>query len=198
MDVKSCVDPPPDENGTWTIKDKVATLTCNEGYAIPDGEGSTMTCVRSSSAMWNFDGGLPQCRSTSLVDELLPDDNMITPLDSRCRGSTNLVSFYMTELNGINVIIKLLIIWFYFKKYKKRKPIITGLIILLSIHTCVHILIIIASLPQLCDSSNFNWKEGPYFNKVHCHWKSKLYYSLPFWFIDIIVPGVIAIYLLRK
>ena len=60
----------------------------------------------------------------------------------------------------------------------------------------IHILIILASLPPFCDSSNMNWKEGYIFNYIDCHWKYELYYSLPFWFIDNIVPGIIAIYLL--
>ena len=184
--MSKCLNPPKDENGTWTVDSNIAKLSCNEGYAIPDGESSTMTC--DSNAMWNFDGAFPQCECI----------NCPLPLDSPCRMSTNLISYYMTELNGINVIIKILIIWYYFKKKWKNMSIITGLIILLLIHTCVHILIIIASLPQLCDSSNINWNEGKYFNFKVCHWKSKLYYSLPFWLIDILIPGIISIYLLRK
>jgi len=148
----------------------------------------------STGSMWDFEGDFPRCRSTSLVTRLFADDNdNVNVLDSRCRRSTNLITFFMTELNGINVIIKLIIIGLYLKKNIKRSKVIAGLIILLAIHTFIHILIIIASLPQLCDSSNMNWKEGTYFNYIRCHWKSNLYYSTPFWFIDNIVPGIILI-----
>jgi hypothetical protein len=117
-------------------------------------------------------------------------------LDSRCRRSTNLLSFYMTELNGINILIKLAIIGLYIRKHKKT-PMITTMVIILALHTCIHILIVVASLPPLCDSSNFNWMPGKYANWERCHKKSVLYYSTTFWLIDQVFPGIIAIALLR-
>ena len=75
--------------------------------------------------------------------ELLDDDNVYNLLDSPCRNSTNMFSYYMTELNGINVIVKLIIIGLYLKKYKKKSIFINGLIIILAIHTFIHILIIL-------------------------------------------------------
>lgn len=181
-----CVNPPEDAHGTWTPSTNnkprsTATLTCDEGYKIQG--GSTMKC--DDDSMWNFKGAFPECKS---------EDDI--PLDSRCRNATNLVSFYMTELNGLNVIVKLLIIVLYLKKSKHNSMLLNGLVLLIAIHTVIHILVIIASLPQLCDSSNVDWKEGYYFNRIHCHWKYELYYSFPFWFIDAIVPGIVAICLL--
>jgi len=194
---QGCLDPPmDDENGTWSNIDNkqgsITTLTCNEGYEIiGDKSKNTMTC---DGDFWGVgETGIPVCGSTSILNFSGGND---TNLDSRCRRSTNLFSFYMTELNGINVLIKLIIIGLYFRRKKKRSLFITGLIILLSIHTLIHILIIISSLPQFCDSSNDNWIPGKYFNFEHCHKKNEIYYSLSFWFIDTIVPGILAIYLL--
>ena len=157
--------------------------------------------------LWEFDGPFPECKSGSIAEWM--DDTDF--LDSPCRNSSNLFSYYMTELNGINVIIKLIIIGLYFKTYKKKNKLILGLIlgliILLLIHTCIHILIIIASLPPFCDSSNPEWHmldtpdtsdKGDFFNFKKCHMKYELYYSMPFWFIDTIVPGILAIGLLYK
>ena len=42
-------------------------------------------------------------------------------LDSRCRQSTNILSYYLTELNGLNVLIRIVLLWICFKKLKKIK-----------------------------------------------------------------------------
>ena len=196
VDTKKCsdIDILQEETGSWKYngykEGSIATLTCKDGYEL-DGPNSTMKC--GADGMWENDGDFPFCKP---IGELLDDDNVYNLLDSPCRNSTNMFSYYMTELNGINVIVKLIIIGLYFKKYKKKSIFINGLIIILAIHTFIHILIILASLPPFCDSSNMNWKKGYIFNYIDCHWKYELYYSLPFWFIDNIVPGIVAIYLL--
>ena len=189
-----CDDIPKDNHGTWTQSPdnkpgSTAKLTCDKGYKL-QGDSDTMKC--NAKGMWDFKEGIPQCISEDADDGM----DLMLGFDSRCRNATNLVSFYMTELNGLNVIVKLLIIVLYLKKSKRNSMLLNGLVLLLAIHTVIHILVIIASLPQLCDSSNFNWKEGYYFNQIHCHWKYELYYSFPFWFIDAIVPGIVAICLL--
>jgi len=202
---KDCLDPPISDNGKWTTSNTksgtVTKLTCNDGYSI-QGSNSTMKC--GEGGMWEFDGPFPECKSGSITEEWIDDTDFLA---SPCRNSSNLLSFYMTELNGINVIIKLIIIGLYYKTYKKKNKLIQGLIILLLIHTCIHILIIIASLPPFCDSSNPEWHmldtpdtpdKGDFFNFKKCHMKYELYYSMPFWFIDTIVPGILAIGLLYK
>ena len=190
-----CEDPPPDANGVWSNEGKnpgsYTKLSCNEGYEL-NGPESSMKC--GESGMWEFGGALPECRSIDEINDEYIED---IQLDSPCRNSTNIISYYMTELNGLNIIVKLIIIGLYLK-YKNKKQIITALIVLLAIHTLIHILIFIASLPPFCDSSNFEWTEGIYFNNERCHMKYELYNSFPFWFIDNIVPGIIAISLLYK
>ena len=132
-------------------------------------------------------------------------DNIgIKQLDSPCRQSTNLLSFYLTELNGLNVIIKLFIAYILFNLYRKNK-LKNKYILLLSlvfiIHLLIHILVIIVSLPFLCDSSNFNWKPfhgAPIFLHAFCRKKHKFYYSNPFWFIDNVIPIIILLLLLQN
>ena len=121
----------------------------------------------------------------------IPEDN---ELDSRCRRSTNLLSFYLTELNGLNVLIRLVLLWICFTKRKKIKnKYILFILIIVALHVLVHIVIIIASLPPLCDSSNYNWIPGKYFNYVRCHFKYEVYYSDIFWFLDSVLPNILLV-----
>ena len=121
----------------------------------------------------------------------IPEDN---ELDSRCRHSTNILSYYLTELNGLNILIRIVLLWICFKKLKKIKNnYILFLLIIVSLHVIVHIIIIIASLPPFCDSSNNDWIPGTYFNYVHCHLKYKVYYSDVFWFLDSVLPNILLV-----
>ena len=118
---KDCLDPPISDNGKWTTSNTksgtVTKLTCNDGYSI-QGSNSTMKC--GEGGMWEFDGPFPECKSGSITEEWIDDTDFLA---SPCRNSSNLLSFYMTELNGINVIIKLIIIGLYYKTYKKKNKI---------------------------------------------------------------------------
>ena len=123
----------------------------------------------------------------------IPEDN---ELDSRCRRSTNLLSFYLTEQNGLNVLIRLVLLGICYKMYlgkKIRNKYILFLLIIVSLHVIVHIVIIIASLPPLCDSSNYDWIPGEYFNYVNCHFKYEVYYSDIFWFLDSVLPNILLV-----
>jgi len=133
---------------------------------------------------------------------------LIPMLDSRCRNPTSLLSFYLTELNGINVIVKLIILGVFFKMYMNNKlnnKFILALLIILAFHLLIHIGIIIVSLPQICDSSNYDWKyagklSSPMF--IFCHQKYELYYSNYFWMLDSVLPNIflliIAYYISQK
>ena len=115
-------------------------------------------------------------------------------LDSRCRQSTNILSYYLTELNGLNVLIRIVLLWICFTKLKKIKNnYILFLLIIVALHVIVHIIIIIASLPPFCDSSNNDWIPGKYFNYVHCHLKYEVYYSDIFWFLDSVLPNILLV-----
>ena len=81
-------------------------------------------------------------------------------LDSRCRQSTNLFSFYLTELGGLNVLVKLVIIAGFIKLFingKIKNKIIIGAIILMILQIIIHSVVILMSLPAFCDSSNSDW-----------------------------------------
>tara|TARA_B100001059_G_scaffold188376_1_gene190753 strand:- start:1215 stop:1691 length:477 start_codon:yes stop_codon:yes gene_type:complete len=129
-------------------------------------------------------------------------------LDSRCRNATSLLSFYLTELNGINVIIKSIILGVFFKIYMNNKlnnKFILVLLVILTLHLILHICIIIISLPQICDSSNFDWKYAGKFDSpmfIFCHKKYELYYSNYFWILDSVLPNIflliISYYILQK
>lgn len=133
--------------------------------------------------------------------EDLPDDyfDFETSLDSPCRNSTNLVSFYLTELNGLGLIMKIIILMICLRNIKKIKnKLVLGLLVILFIHTLLHTVIIISSLPPFCDSANFDWKPGNIFNFERCHMKHEIYYSQPFWIIDTITPLLLLIVILYK
>ena len=131
--------------------------------------------------------------------ESLHDDEVDTgnkELDSRCRHSTNLVSFYLTEQNGLNVIIRLVLLGLCYKMYlgkKIRNKFILFILIVVALHVIVHIVIIISSLPSLCDSSNRDWIPGKYFNRLHCGFKYDVYYSDVFWFLDSVLPNILLV-----
>ena len=112
-------------------------------------------------------------------------------LDSRCRQSTNLFSFYLTELGGLNVLIKLVIIAGFIKLFINgniKNKFIIGAIILMILQIIIHSAVILMSLPAYCDSSNYGWKPKNEFFKKYCHKKYLLYYSEKFWIFDVIYP----------
>ena len=133
---------------------------------------------------------------------------LIPMLETRCRNSTSLLSFYLAELNGINVILKIIIIGVFFKIYMNNKfnnKFILSLLVILTIQVLIHTGLIIVSLPFLCDSSNYDWKyAGKYNNPIFkfCHLKYEFYYSDYFWFFDSVLPNIflliITCYLLQK
>ena len=139
-----------------------------------------------------------------------PKPKQILPpmYESRCRNIDSLLEFYLTELNGINVIIKIVMIGIFFKIYLNNKfnnKFILGLLVILTVQVLIHISLIIVSLPFLCDSSNYGWK---YAGKINdpiykfCTLKYKFYYSNYFWFFDSVLPNIflliIAYYILQK
>ena len=131
---------------------------------------------------------------------ILDEDTVYIPeedeLDSRCRHSTNILSYYLTELNGLNVLIRLVLLGICYKMYlgkKIRNKYILFILIIVALHVLVHIVIIIASLPPFCDSSNNDWIPGKYFNYVHCHLKYEVYYSDIFWFLDSVLPNILLV-----
>lgn len=133
--------------------------------------------------------------------EDLPDDyfDFTIPLDSPCRNSTNLVSFYLTELNGLGLIMKIIILMVCLRNIKKLKnKLVLVLLVILFIHSLLHTVIILTSLPPFCDSANFDWKPGNIFNFERCHMKHEIYYSQPFWIIDTITPLLLLILVLYK
>jgi len=131
--------------------------------------------------------------------------------ESRCRNVNNIYEYYLTELNGINLIIKIIILSIFFKiiiKNKTTNKLILILLLILTVQVFIHLIIIIMSLPFLCDSSNFNWK---YADKpgnpisiliIFCNLKYRLYYSNVFWFFDSVLPNIflliISYYILQK
>lgn len=119
-------------------------------------------------------------------------------LDSRCRNSENLLSFYLLEQNGIGVIVKMIIVGVFLKLYlddNLDNKVILGLLSIMVIQIVIHIIIIIMSLPPFCDSSNFDWipKKDSIFNYPNCHKKYEIYYSNTFWFFDTIFPLLVFI-----
>ena len=139
-----------------------------------------------------------------------PKPKQILPpmYESRCRNIDSLLEFYLTELNGINVIIKIVMIGIFFKIYLNNKfnnKFILGLLVILTLQVLIHISLLIVSLPFLCDSSNYGWK---YAGKINdsiykfCTLKYKFYYSNYFWFFDSVLPNIflliIAYYILQK
>ena len=131
-----------------------------------------------------------------LTDDEKEGEKLLPVLDSRCRASKNILSFYLTELNGLNVIIKLVLLGLCVYTYTKKKlknTYILILLVIIALHLLLHIMIIIASLPPFCDSSNFDWKPGKFFNESLCHIKYMVYYSDYFWFIDSVVPNILLV-----
>ena len=119
-------------------------------------------------------------------------------LDSRCRKSRNLLSFYLTEQNGLSVIVKMIIVGIFFKLYLDNNldnKIIIGLLSIMVIQIVIHLIMIIMSLPSFCDSSNLDWlpEEGSIFSFPICHKKYEIYYSNTFWFFDTIYPLLVFI-----
>ena len=96
---------------------------------------------------------------------------------SPCRRSTNLFSYYFSEI---------------------------ALIVIIILHTLLHSIIIIASLPPFCDSSNIEWVPdsnttiGKIFDIFHCHYKHNLYYSDVFMLSGITPPLLLLLSLLYK
>ena len=139
-----------------------------------------------------------------------PKPKQILPpmYESRCRNIDSLLEFYLTELNGINVIIKIVMIGIFFKIYLNNKfnnKFILGLLVILTVQVLIHISLLIVSLPFLCDSSNYGWKYvGKINNPIYkfCTLKYKFYYSNYFWFFDSVLPNIflliIAYYILQK
>jgi hypothetical protein len=211
----TCYDPMDVEKGVWSsppiggyVSGTSATLTCDPGFTVVPNTNQTIKC--NKELLWDFTGDFPRCIPN---ETMIPLDEAEAPLDwisptrlleSPCRYSTNLLSFYMTELNGLSVIIKIILLWICFNKYRKNKirnNYVLFLLIILVLHVLVHLLIIIASLPPACDSSNFGWIPGKYFNTKLCHFKYDVYYSNYFWFLDIVLPNillVIVIYYMKK
>jgi hypothetical protein len=133
--------------------------------------------------------------------EDLPDDyfDFTIPFDSPCRNSTNLVSFYLTELNGLGLIMKIIILMICLRNIKKLKnKLVLVLLVILFIHSLLHAVIILTSFTPFCDSANFDWKPGNIFNIERCHMKHEIYYSQPFWIIDTITPLLLLIVVLYK
>lgn len=123
---------------------------------------------------------------------------------SPCRRSTNLFTYYFSELDGLSVILRILIVALYLKKKKLTNKLEVALIVIILLHTILHSIIIIASLPPLCDSSNIEWEPdytttiGNVFNYVHCHFKHKVYYSDEFMLFGITPPLLLLLSLLYK
>ena len=123
---------------------------------------------------------------------------------SPCRSSTNLFTYYFSELDGLSVILRILIVALYLKKKKLTNKLEVALIVIILLHTILHSIIIIASLPPLCDSSNVEWEPdftttiGNVFNYVHCHFKHKVYYSDEFMLFGITPPLLLLLSLLYK
>ena len=123
---------------------------------------------------------------------------------SPCRRSTNLFTYYFSELDGLSVILRILIVSLYLKKKKLTNKLEIALIVIIILHTLLHSIIIIASLPPLCDSSNIEWVPdsnttiGKLFNYVHCHYKHNLYYSDEFMLSGITPPLLLLLSLLYK
>ena len=101
----------------------------------------------------------------------------------------------MTELNGTSLLLKiiLLIICLYKIKVIKKNKLILFILLIIFLHTILHTLIIVASLPKFCDSSNFDWKPGNIFNKKNCHIKYQIYYATIFWLIETVSPLILLI-----
>ena len=128
--------------------------------------------------------------------------------EQRCRNIDSILEFYLTELNGINVIIKVVMIGIFFKIYLNNKlnnKFILGLLVILTVQVLIHISLIIVSLPFLCDSSKYDWKyAGKINNPIYkfCTLKSNFYYSNYFWFFDSVLPNlfllIITYYILQK
>ena len=143
-------------------------------------------------------------------DNSKPKPKQILPpiFEQRCRNIDSLLEFYLTELNGINVIIKVVMIGIFFKIYLNNKfnnKFILGLLVILTVQLLIHISLIIVSLPFLCDSSNYGWKyAGKINNPIYkfCTLKSNFYYSNYFWFFNSVLPNIflliIAYYILQK
>jgi len=216
----TCYTPMDVENGVWSsppiggfVPDTSATLTCNPGFTVVPNTNQTIKCDKE--LLWDFAGDYPECLPNESLDQIpsdqkpsdqIPSDSgpldWISPtrlLMSPCRESTNLLSFYMTELNGLSVIIKIILLGICFNKYQKNKIpnyCILFLLTIVSLHVLVHLVIIIASLPPFCDSANFNWVPSKYFNYVNCHFKSEVYYSNYFWFLDVVLPNILLVIVL--
>jgi hypothetical protein len=218
---RQCFAPMDVLNGTWSkptnnkyVPGTIATLTCDEGYDLIPKETKTIRC--NNDFLWDFKGDYPKCQfkydSDEEITEITDDeeitdddeDNSMPPvniLDSPCRGATNLVSYYLTELNGISLFLKicLLIICLYkIKIMKKMKnKFILFILFIILLHTILHLLIFVSSLPMLCDSSNYDWNPGKYFNKNNCHLKYEIYNSTTFWLIGTISPLVLLILIFK-
>jgi hypothetical protein len=123
---------------------------------------------------------------------------------SPCRRSTNLFSYYFSELDGLSVILRILIVMLYLKKKKLTNKLEIALIVIIILHTLLHSIIIIASLPPFCDSSNIEWVPdsnttiGKIFDIFHCHYKHNLYYSDVFMLSGITPPLLLLLSLLYK
>lgn len=195
-------------NGSWSsppiggfVPDTIATLTCDPGFTVVPNTNQTIKCDKE--LLWDFTGDYPECHPNEIMidpgsgplDWISPS----RPLESPCRGSTNLLSFYMTELNGLSVIIKIILLGICLNKYLKKKIpnyCILFLLTIVTLHVMVHLVILIASLPPFCDSANIDWVPGKYFNFVRCHFKSEVYYSNYFWFLDVVLPNILLVILL--
>ena len=140
--------------------------------------------------------------------KLKPKQILPPMFESRCRNVDSLLEFYLTELNGINVIIKIVMIGIFFKIYLNNKfnnKFILGLLVILTVQVLIHISLLIVSLPFLCDSSNWNWKYADKINSPiykFCTLKYNFYYSNYFWFFDSVLPNIflsiITHYVLQK
>jgi len=121
--------------------------------------------------------------------------DMSDMLDSRCRYSTNLLSYYLTELNGLNLIIKIVLLAICLRIYLRKggNPYIVAVLGLIALQVLVHIVIIVSSLPPFCDSSNYGWSEGKIFTRQYCHLKYEIYYSDTFWFLDNVLPNLLLV-----
>lgn len=124
-------------------------------------------------------------------------------LDSPCRNSTNVVSYYLTELDGVGLLCKIAIVLLYLMKIKRVKnKLELVLVIIIGIHAFIHMLILLASLPPFCDSSNNSWKPdestmiGKLFNFHNCHKKHELYYSQKFWLTGSVSPLLLLLLVL--
>jgi len=206
-DKSMCLGPLEVINGAWPSPSggyktgMSATLTCGPGFTAVPASNATITC---SAGLWEFSGNYPDCLPDSseavIVQNELGEDmskwDLEGTLDSRCRQSTHLISFYLAELNGLSLIIRIILLGVCFNKYlnkKLRNSYVIALLVIVALHVLVHLIIIIASLPPLCDSANFNWIPGEYFNFKRCHFKSEVYYSDYFWFLDSVLPNILLV-----